>query len=862
MSKMTVADLATQMKITADTLLKQLNEAGVDASADTDTLTAKDKQALLKMLRERHGKSDDKKTIGLKKSGTLSPKKKTLKSPAKKTADAQDKAPAAPKKLSPLEIAKKMAEEKRLQQEKDFRESAEADRVAKEAEEKVRIETEKAQREAKQKAEAEAKKEAEVKRQAEEKLRKQQSEEDARKKAERLKNLDKEAEENAKAELEKQQQREKENQVDAEKVAAARKQAEADLAKQERVESLSRTKFRENKKEARKNTKRRERNASVENKHKFEKPTKTVVAEVALPETLTVGELAQKMNRKSGELIKELMKMGSMMNINQLLDQDTAALLCEELGHKYSFINDNEAEDALSEAQESNLEDIRQRAPIVTIMGHVDHGKTSLLDYIRSTRVVSGEAGGITQHIGSYHVKTERGGITFLDTPGHAAFTAMRARGAKLTDIVVIVVAADDGVMPQTIEAIQHAKASEAPIIIAVNKIDKPEADKEKIKSELSQHEIVSEEWGGDTMFAYVSAKTGEGIEELLEQIVLQAEVMELESAYKGPASGVVVESRVDKGRGVVANLIVSQGLLKKGTFVLAGEAFGRVRAMMNDLGEQVNEAGPSMPVEILGLSQAPDAGEEFLLVENEKTAKSIAQQRAIKAKEAFIARQQKAKLENLFANVGDNKLEEVNILIKTDVQGSAEALRDALVKLSTDEVAVKIISANVGGITETDMNLAIASEALIIGFNVRAETGAKKLAENEGVDLRYYSVIYDAIDDVRAAMEGKLAPEIQEEIVGIAEVKDVFKAPKFGQIAGCIVSDGYVKRDNPIRVLRDNVVIYEGELESLRRFKDDVNEVRAGTECGIGVKNYNDVKAGDQIECYERREVKRTIEG
>ena len=579
-----------------------------------------------------------------------------------------------------------------------------------------------------------------------------------------------------------------------------------------------------------------------------------------IPETITVGELAQKMSVKAGELIKIMMKLGSMVTINQVLDQETAALVAEEMGHQYILIKENDLETQVMAEADEDAGNIIQRAPVVTIMGHVDHGKTSLLDYIRKTKVVAGEAGGITQHIGAYRVQTPKGTITFLDTPGHAAFTAMRARGADATDIVILVVAADDGVMPQTIEAIQHANAAKVPLIVAVNKMDKPDADPERVKSELSQHGVIAEEWGGENLFAYVSAKSGEGIDDLLDKVLIQAEVLELTAPSTGMGRGVVIESRLDRGRGSVATVLVQSGVVKKGDIMLAGMEYGRIRAMLDENGNELKEAGASTPVEILGLSGTPNAGDEVVIVENERKAREIANFRQGKFKEIKIARQQKAKLENLFNNTGDGEVHTVNLMIKADVQGSVEALSDSLLKLATDEVKVNIIASGIGGITESDVQLAIASEAIIIAFNVRADANAKKLAENEGVDLRYYSIIYEAIDQVKAAMQGMLSPEVREEIIGLAEVREVFRSSKFGTVAGCIVEDGVLKRNNPIRVLRNNVVIYEGALESLRRFKDDVSEVRAGTECGLGVKNYNDVRIGDQIECYERVSIERTL--
>ena len=593
--------------------------------------------------------------------------------------------------------------------------------------------------------------------------------------------------------------------------------------------------------------------------HGFEMPTAPIVRDVSLPETISVGDLAQKMSVKAAEVIKVMMNLGSMVTINQVLDQATAAVVVEEMGHKVKLLKEDAVEDSLGLHIES-AEEVAPRAPVVTIMGHVDHGKTSLLDYIRRTKVAAGEAGGITQHIGAYHVETNRGIITFLDTPGHAAFTQMRARGAKVTDIVVLVVAADDGVMPQTKEAVQHARAAGVPMIVAVNKIDKPEANPDRVMQELSQEDVLSEEWGGETMFVRVSAKTGVGIDALLDAILLQAEVLELQAAPSGPARGVVIESRLDKGRGPVATVLVQNGLLRKGDIVLTGREYGRVRALLNEAGAGVDSAGPSIPVELLGLSGLPNAGDDMVTVTDERKAREVALFRQGKFRDVKLAKQQAAKLENMFSQMEEGKVNVLNLVLKADVQGSVEALAEALTKLSTNEVAVKIVASGVGGITESDAHLAVASNAVIIGFNVRADGVAKRLIEEEGVDLHYYSVIYDAIEEVKRALTGMLAPEYREEIIGLAEVRDVFRSPKIGSIAGCLVVEGVVKRNNRIRVLRDNVVIFEGELESLRRFKDDVNEVRAGTECGIGVKKYNDVKVGDQIECYERVQVKRTL--
>ena len=593
--------------------------------------------------------------------------------------------------------------------------------------------------------------------------------------------------------------------------------------------------------------------------HGFALPTAPVIKEVLIPETITVAELAKRMSGKAAEVIKVMMTLGAMATINQVIDQETAVIVVEEMGHNARIINEDAIEVGLGEAisKGSNTE---SRAPVVTIMGHVDHGKTSLLDYIRRTKVASGEAGGITQHIGAYHVSTPKGDITFLDTPGHAAFTAMRARGAQVTDIVILIVAADDGVKPQTIEAIQHAKAARVPIIVAINKVDKPDSDPDRVMNELTVHEVVPEAWGGDTMFINISAKAGTGIDDLLDAILLQSEVLELTALTDGAAKGVVIESRLDKGRGPVATVLVQSGTLHKGDIILAGFQYGRVRALVGDNGDMVESAGPSIPVEVLGLSAIPHAGDEAVVVPDEKKAREVALFRQGKFRDVKLARRQKSSIEGIMENMTAAESKVLNIVLKADVQGSVEAISDALTKLSNDEVKVMVISNGVGGITESDVHLAIASNALLIGFNVRADASAKRLAEQESVALHYYSVIYDIVDQIKGALTGMLAPQFKEEIVGTAEVRDVFKSPKIGAIAGCMVVEGVIKRNNPIRVLRSNVVIYEGTLESLRRFKDDVVEVRQGFECGIGVKNYNDVKPGDLIEVYEIVEIKRDL--
>ncbi len=601
---------------------------------------------------------------------------------------------------------------------------------------------------------------------------------------------------------------------------------------------------------------------SMSGQHAFEMPTEPVVREVLLPETITVAELAQKMSVKGVEVIKALMQLGMMVTINQVIDRDTAAIVVEEMGHVAKTARPTDPEALLGGGGGGGKAEgvAESRPPVVTVMGHVDHGKTSLLDYIRKTKVASGEAGGITQHIGAYHVETPKGVVTFLDTPGHEAFTAMRARGAKATDIVILVVAADDGVMPQTIEAIHHARTAGVPIVVAVNKIDKPGAEPERVKQELVAQQVVPEEWGGEDIFVNVSAKTGQGIDDLFDAVLLQAELRELKSVKTGLAAGLVIEARLDKGRGPVTTVLVQQGTLRKGDVILAGHESGRVRAMTDENGRAVKEAGPSIPVEVQGLSGVPNAGDEVVVVESERKAREIALYRQGKFKDVKLARQQAAKLANVFQQMQEGEVKTLHLVIKTDVQGSVEALSDALEKLSTAEVKVNVIHGMVGGISESDVNLARASQAIIIGFNVRADAGARRLIESEGVDVHYYNVIYDAVNDVKAALTGMLKPQFKEEVVGLAEVREVFRAPKIGAIAGCYVTEGVVRRNRPVRVLRDNVVIFQGEIDSLRRFRDDVNEVKSGLECGIGIKNYNDIHAGDQIEIFDKVEVVRSL--
>ncbi|MDA1107372.1 MAG: translation initiation factor IF-2 [Proteobacteria bacterium] len=829
MSDVTVKQFADVVGISVDRLLVQLGEAGFAEKGADDTINDSEKVQLLAYLRRSHGAGEE------PDAGAAEPRKITLK---RKTVSALKHTGAQGKvKTVSVEVRKKRTYVKR-----SVIESEDAERVA--AEEAVQRAVEQAEQ---QKVEEKLKTEAQVT---------ARLAEDARLQAEA---------------------KHKAAQETAIKGAVAPVATAATPAKPvapEKVEKKPKwrgareggTKYgREELHIAADLTGRRKKKhrasgvvVSGAPKHGFARPTVPIVHEVGIPETITVAELAQRMSVKAAEVIKVMMKLGSMATINQVIDQATAAIVVEEMGHVPKLLEENELEAALG--QEEQAGEKFARAPVVTIMGHVDHGKTSLLDYIRATKVAKGEAGGITQHIGAYHVETPKGMITFLDTPGHAAFTAMRARGARLTDIVVLVVAADDGVMPQTIEAIQHAKAASVPIVVAVNKIDKPEADAERVRQELVKHEVIPEDWGGDTMFASVSAKTGAGVDALLDSILVQAEVLELMAHRDVPASGVVVESSLDKGRGPVATVLVQNGVLRKGDMLLAGSEYGRVRALLDENGAQVGEAGPSVPVVVLGLSGTPNAGDDVLVVKDERKAREIALFRQGKFRDVKLARERVVTPENVFTQLEEGKVSTLTIIIKADVQGSAEALAESLKKLSTDEVRVRILSSGVGGINESDVTLAMASRALLVGFNTRADTTARRLVSEHGVDLRYYSVIYNVIDDVRAAMTGMLAPEFQDQIVGLAEVRDVFKSSKLGAIAGCIVTEGVVRRNNPIRVLRNNVVIYQGELESLRRFKDDVNEVRSGTECGIGVKNYNDVKPGDQIEVFERVQVTRKL--
>ncbi len=838
MADVTVAQFADVLKVPVDKLLAQLDEAGIKVSGSEDTISEEAKLELLTHLRRSHGQD-----------ATLpaAPKRITLK--RKSQSELRLSGAQGRSRTVNVEVRRKRTYIKRdVLEEQAQKEQAELDRRRREEQE--RLEAEKREQE-RLRAERDQQARAEDDKRKEDAAR-QQAEQEAREAAARAA-----AEEKARLERAEQDARERRQKEKQKAAAPTPKPTETRYGRKELHVAGDKSGRRKRKTPLR----RRPVSLSTEGQHGFERPTAPVVREVEIPESIAVSELAQRMAVKANEVIKVLFNMGLMVTINQVIDQDTATLVVEELGHTAKPISGKPKDvDLLADEQVVEGEKL-PRAPVVTVMGHVDHGKTSLLDYIRRSKVAEGEAGGITQHIGAYKVETDKGGITFLDTPGHAAFTAMRARGAQATDIVVLVVAADDGVKPQTVEAIQHAKAADVPIVVAVNKIDKESADPDRVKNELSQYEIISEEWGGEHLFVNVSALTGEGVDALLDAILLQAEVMDLKAVVDAPAQGIVIESSLEKGRGAVATLLVQSGTLKQGDIIIAGEEYGRVRNMFDENQQVVDSVGPSTPVVVLGLSKTPNAGDDFLVVKNERKAREVAEYRQAKARESKLAQQQAAKLEDMFSQMTEGEEKTIPLLIKSDVHGSAEALRDALTKLSTDEVKVKVIASGVGGITESDATLAAASKATIIGFNVRADNAARNAIKESGVDVRYYSIIYEAIDDVKAAMSGLLAPEIRENIVGLAEVKEVFVSPKFGNIAGCMVVEGYVRRNNPIRVLRDNVVIFEGELESLRRFKDDVNEVRAGTECGIGVRNYNDVKVGDQIECYERVEVARKID-
>jgi translation initiation factor IF-2 len=860
MSDVTVKQLADTVGTPVDRLIKQMQEAGLAHSRDDEVVTDEEKQMLLAFLKASHGDR-----------ASSQPSKITLK---RRTTGTLKTGQGRTGKTVNVEVRKKRTYVKRTEAQPEVPEAQEAPAAVATAE----VEAPPPARESASALEARRIREEEMARKsAEEETRRQEAErraeeEKRREEAARQAEEERQAAERKAQEAAKEGPSPTEEPVDVE--AAARAAAEAQARQQAVEKGGKRAKGKEH---DRKRTGDRRRELSLKTERRARRrhhqapihvdqqggefrPTDFIAREVEVPEAITVGDLAQRMSVKAGEVIKTLMGMGVMATINQTVDQDTATLVVEEMGHKVKLIHADALEQSLEQSLVLEGEELN-RSPVVTVMGHVDHGKTSLLDYIRKTRVTSGEAGGITQHIGAYRVDTPHGRITFIDTPGHAAFTAMRARGAQSTDIVILVVAADDGVMPQTEEAIQHARAAGVPIVVAINKIDLESADPDRVTNELAAKDVVPESWGGDTQFIKVSAHTGEGIEELLEAVLLQAEVLELKAVEDGPARGVVIESRLDKGRGPVATVLVQNGTLNQGDVVIAGEYHGRVRAMLDDLGEQIKTAGPSDPVELLGLTGTPEAGDDFSVVSDERTARELAEFRRSKSQEKRVALQQAAKMENMFANIGEGEKRILKMVLKADVRGSLEAIQQALADMGNDEVAVNVLGSGIGGITATDANLALTYGAAIFGFNVRADSSAKKIIEREGLDLRYYSVIYELLDDVRQVLSGMLTPEVREEIVGIAEVRDVFRSPRFGDIAGCMVTEGTVFRNKPIRVLRDNVVIYEGELESLRRFKDDVSEVRAGTECGIGVRNYNDVQVGDLIEVFDAKEVARELQ-
>ena len=845
MSKVTVKQLSEVVGAPVERLLEQLKEAGIEAVSAEAEITDEQKVKLLDHLRNSHGKKTATTTAG---KGKITLKRKTtteLKSGGSKTVNVEVR-----KKRS---ISKVVDNDDAKEKEKADLQQLIAEKEAREAErEKTEQESIKKSKDAAQKREDDAQAKIDAEKQAV--LEAEQPVVSAVEPAAVEKPVvpviaEPVAEEKADAKGKKKKSRKSED--------AGKNKGDTRYGRKELHVASGKSGGRP-KKRGRKVVASRD----ASGKHGFEKPAIAMIYDVDVPETIKVSDLAVKMSMKAGELIKVMMKMGVMATINQVIDQETAILIVEESGHKAVASSMDDRENTLLATAGGELSNEQPRPPVVTIMGHVDHGKTSLLDYIRNAKVASDEAGGITQHIGAYHVETDKGVISFLDTPGHAAFTAMRARGAQATDIVILVVAADDGVMPQTIEAIQHSKAAGVPLIVAVNKMDKEQADPERVKTELGSHAVIPDDWGGDNIFVNVSAKTGAGIDDLLDAISLTAEVMELKAPTEGPAQGLVVEATLDKGRGVTTTVLIQKGSLKKGDIMLAGQEYGRVRALFDENGQQIDEAGPSIPVAVLGLSGTPSAGDQVQVMADERSARELAGNRTHKERDIKFAAQQQAKLDSLFTNLGKGEVKMLNVLLKADVQGSLEAIRDALMKLAADneEVDVAIVGSGVGGINDTDISLASASNAVVLGFNVRADAAARKSVSERGVDMRYYSVIYNLIDDVKLALTGMLSAEYREDIVGLAEVKDVFTSPKFGLIAGSIVTEGAVKRSLPIRVLRENIVIYEGELESLRRFKDVVEEVKSGTECGIGVKNYNDVKVGDQIEVFERIEVERTL--
>ena len=830
MTQVTVKELATVVDTPVERLLQQMREAGLSHSSAEQVVTDSEKQALLAHLKGSHGdKVEEPRKITLQRKTTS-----TLKVAGSKTISVEVRKKKTFVKRSPEELEAEKQRELEAQQA-----AAEAERL-------------KAEEEAKRKAEEEAKRQAAT-------AVSEAASAPAAAAAPAAASEPAVAAPVAEVERKKEEVRRPEKARDEDERRDRKHTQHRPTVKEKAPAPRSAPRSVDEESDGFRRGGRGKAKMKKRNQHGFQAPAGPVVREVSIGETITVGELAQQMSVKAAEVIKFMFKMGSPATINQVLDQETAQLVAEELGHKVKLVSDNALEDSLAESLKFEGEAL-SRAPVVTVMGHVDHGKTSLLDYIRRAKVASGEAGGITQHIGAYHVETERGMVTFLDTPGHAAFTQMRARGAKATDIVILVVAADDGVMPQTQEAVQHAKAAGVPIVVAVNKMDKPEANPDNIKNGLAALDVIPEEWGGDAPYVPVSAKAGTGIDELLEAVLLQAEVLELKATPTAPGRGVVVESRLDKGRGPVATVLVQDGTLRQGDMVLVGVNYGRVRAMLDENGKPIKEAGPSIPVEILGLDGTPDAGDEMMVVADEKKAREVALFRQGKFREVKLARAHAGKLENIFESMGQEEKKTLNIVLKADVRGSLEALQGSLSTLGNDEVQVRVVGGGVGGITESDANLALASNAVLFGFNVRADAGARKIVESEGLDMRYYNVIYDIIEDVKKALTGMLGSDVRENILGTAEVRDVFRSPKFGAVAGCMVIEGTVYRNRPIRVLREDVVIFEGELESLRRFKDDVAEVRNGMECGIGVKSYNDVKVGDKIEVFEKVQVARSL--
>jgi translation initiation factor IF-2 len=847
MAEVTVAEFAQVLKVPVDRLIVQLDEAGIKVSGADDVISEDAKLELLTHLRRSHGRKDP---------AAAAPRRITLNRKSQselKLASGQGRS-----RTVNVEVRQKRTYIKRDVLEEQARQQQEQLDAARRTEEQQRADVERLERERRELAEREKRESAERERREAE--QRQRAEEEQRQRALADDAAKRKAEEDRRVAAEAAKEREAQARIETERARKqGRRGGEVEEAPDHTLHVADGIATRRRKKKVRR---RGSVNVTTDPQHGFERPTAPVVREIEIPETITVADLAARLAVKSAEVIKQLMSMGTMATINQVLDQDTAILVVEEMGHSATARKDTgvEAQLLIGADESASAEALVARPAVVTVMGHVDHGKTSLLDYIRRTRVAAGEAGGITQHIGAYHVQTPNGALTFLDTPGHAAFTAMRARGAQVTDIVILVVAADDGVMPQTIEAIQHARAAEVPMVVAINKIDRGNADPDRVKNELTQQNVIPEEWGGDTLFVNVSAQNGTGVDKLLESVMLQAELLDLKAPTEGAAAGVVLEASLERGRGAVATVLVNRGRLKVGDMLLAGQEYGRIRAMFDDSGNALDSAGPSIPAVVLGLSGTPFAGDDVLAVADERKARDVAMLRQNKERESKLAQQQAAKVGDAFTQLAAAGVKGLQIVVKADVHGSAEALKDALQALSTEQVKITVVGSGVGGITESDVQLAVSSRAMIIGFNVRGDSAARSAIKETNVDIRYYSIIYEAIDAIKAAASGMLAPEVREQIVGLAEVREVFRSPKFGNVAGCMVIDGYVRRSSPIRVLRDNVVIYEGELESLRRFKDDVQEVRAGTECGIGVRNYNDVKIGDQIECYERTEVRREL--